>query len=154
LNGVEIGARMPVPSMRWATTSGGSPPGGTGGGFVGTNLVHSLANPLQIQRRVFSTPFDVDMNALVEDASYFNNAAIIDASPTLWLPGQELGFQFQFPDASPDQTLLMMYTVSDLSGTLIGTYYEGARVSTVPAPGAFALLGLGGLMAAHRRRRS
>jgi len=148
LNGTQVGARIPVPNFTWIpVTSGG---GGSTTGLQ-TNLHHFDAGTQSflVQRRAVTTEEIVDFDSLLSPLMY-ESAALLDAAPLLWNPGQDLSHEFAWNGVS-GQTFVMIYDLFDLSGNRVSTILESSRME-IPAPGAGALLGLAGLLATRRRR--
>ncbi len=147
LDGVEIGERMPVPNFHWATSSNHGN-GSNGGGVIDLGHYHIVDDAFQVQRRVNSVSYDIDIASLLADPSVFENATLIDPEPTVWFPGEVLNHQFEIPDESPAQTLVMIYSVFNMSDELVGTFYEAAQVTTIAPCAAdiaepFGILDLG-----------
>src|SRR5262249_27089863 len=126
----------------------------TGGYFFDLNLAGGFVGVFDVAT---AAPIQTAPLALLPDTDYNVEVVMLDAflSLKVW-PASD-------PDPGPPQVILADFTyASGALGPIIGTVpgadgvisatFDDITFFNVPAPGTIALLGLGGLVAARRRR--
>ncbi|MFI4914901.1 MAG: hypothetical protein ACIAS6_00160 [Phycisphaerales bacterium JB060] len=161
----ERGSPTGVTGTSLGGSGGAEPTGGFSGDFVWGTVIgglHGVGSDEQLSQNFdFSGLTDVTLNFqewILTGSSTFDMASVIVNGDELYLSDGDSGEAWRAVNldlSAYDGLSSVDITFNFTSTTVVermGWYVDDVSIRAIPAPGAMALLGLGGLVATRRRR--
>ncbi len=161
----ERGSPTGVTGTSLGGSGGAEPTGGFSGDFVWGTVIgglHGVGSDEQLSQNFdFTGLSDVSLNFqewILTGSSAFDMASVVVNGDELYLSDGDSGEAWRAVnlDLSAYDGLASVDIVFNFTSTTVvermGWYIDDVSIRAVPAPGAMALLGLGGLVATRRRR--